>query len=66
MAVNKSAAGAKDTARRAIPVIEEVPDAIDSLGKEVKYVKKSEGQFPGARKALEPSTKNAAIAHERR
>ena len=63
---NKTAGSSNDTAEQAIPVIEEVPDAIDSLGKEVKYAKKSKEQFPGPRKALESSTQKAAIAHERR
>ena len=65
-AVNKAAGGAQNTGERATPVVEEVPDALDSLGKEVKYAKKSKEQFPGARKELEPSTQKAAIAHERR
>ena len=64
--VNNAAGGAKGTAEQEFPVIEEVPGAIGSLGKEVKYEKKSKEQFTGSRKALEPSTQKAATAHERR
>ena len=45
-AVHMAAGGAWHTAGQAIPAVEEVPDAVDSLGKEVKYAEKSEEQLP--------------------
>ena len=53
-AVYMAAGGAKDT----------VPDTIDSLGKEVKYAKKSKEHFPRTRKALEPSTRDCSRKKE--
>ena len=55
---------AEDVAERTIQVVEKVPDTIDSINKEAKCTRKTEEKLLGARKALEPSTQKAAIAHE--
>ena len=57
---------AEDVAERTIQAVEKVLDTIDSINEEAKCTRKTKEKLLGARKALESSTKKAAIAHESR